>query len=292
METGLENIPQEMIGQNSTLLNVFQELAINEGQTKEFANTLENLLPDELKDTTVWLDRLTNKWRYYFGLPIDNLKSEYVWTGTSNHFLVINLYNVMKVAYRNLNTNQFQDYINRLKDRAKHSDVLFEMRPIISVRKIFKKYFEVQGYGIGNKTLDWRVNILGINIVFDVKNRIKSLITHLEEITPNMVVDVKSINPPAPDPNDLFKSVENKFLEKSYFKQLQGVWIQTQIKEHKSALEKYFFNDLNIKRIHFLIISDWKDDAYILARNKLLKFFLKKIFCISESERFVTDEYK
>lgn len=107
-----------------------------------------------------------------------------------------------------------------------------------------------------------------------------------------MANDVNNIIPPASEPKDLFKSVENKLLERNYFRQLQGVWIQTQIKEHKLALDKYFFNELNPKQVHFSIISDWQEDAYILARSKLVKNILKKIFHIKESERFVTEEYR
>lgn len=292
MENVLENIPNEMIGVKSTILKIFRELATNEGQEEEFGNTMENILPNELKITTVWLDKLTNIWRYSFGTSIDNLQSGYTWSGTTNHFPVINLYTAIKIAYENLTENQLKDYISRLKDITKHSDVLFEMRPLMNVAKRFKKYFEISGFGVGNKTLDWRINIFGYNIVFDVKNRIKSLITHLEEIIPYMQASANNIIPPAPDPKDLFKSVENKLVERNYFKQLQGVWIQTQIKEHKTALNNYFINDLDPKKIHFMIISDWKEDAYILARNKFIKYILKKLFHLIESERHVTEEYR
>lgn len=291
MGNGLENIPEDMIGEKSTILNVFSELVLVDGLTIEYANNLEGLLPDELKTTTVWFDKKSKLWRYYYGFPIDNLQSGFSWTGTTNHLPIKYLYVALKIANENLTSEQLNEYSNRLKDPAKHNDVLFEMRPLIKVGKRFKKHFEVGGYSTGNTTLDWRIGFYGYNIVFDVKNRIKSLVNHLEEITPHMVSGKTNIIPSAPDPKDLFKSVEKKLIERNYLLQLQGVWINTQIQEHKAALVQYYFNELNLRKVHFMIISDWKEDAYILARNKFIKYLLKKLFHISESERFVTEQY-
>ena len=291
MENEFKNIPQSMIGEKSSLIKEFLKLALKEGDSEDFATSLEKLLPKELQTTTVWFDNFTKIWRYYYGPPIDNMQSDYYWEGTVNNLPVINLYNSLKVAYRILIKDQLVSYINRLKDPSKHIDVLFEMRPVMNVGRLFKKYFEVSGYGVGNKTIDWKINFFGLNIIFDVKNRMKSLINQLDEITPHLMANATNIIPTAPNPEDLFKSVEDKFLEKKYYIQLQGVWIQTQIKEHKSILNNYFFNELNPKKVHFLIISDWKVDAYILTRNKIVNYLIKSLFRIKESERFVTEHY-
>jgi hypothetical protein len=291
MDNGLLNIPESMIGDKSSLLNEFCELAIKEDETKEFAIMIEKLLPNEIRDTTVWFNNLNKRWEYYYGQSINNLSSSFNWVGSTNHFPVKYLYLALKIAYKNLTKEQLVEYINRLKNVQKHSDVLFEMRPLMNVGKLYKIFFEVNGYGIRNKTLDWRISILYFNIVFDVKNRLKSLINQLEEITPYLNAGANEIIPQATNPRDLFKSVEDKFLEKKYFSQLQGVWIQTQIKEKKSNLDKYFYDELNPQKIHFAILSGWKEDAYILTRNKFIKYFLKKLFHIKESERYVTENY-
>jgi len=191
MENELTNIPNSMIGGISTLPIEFTKFAINENKTETFAHVITNLLPNELVTTTVWFDNLTKIWRYYFGPPIDKLSTDIIWTGTTNNLPLINLYTAIKTAYKNLNGEQLNQYVDRLKIPSKHTDVLFEMRPIMNVGKLGKKYFEVSGYCLGNKTCDWRINIYGHNIIFDVKNRVKSLVNQLEFISPYLIVDAK-----------------------------------------------------------------------------------------------------
>ena len=73
--------------------------------------------------------------------------------------------------------------------------------------------------------------------------------------------------------------------------QLQGVWIHSEIKEDEEKLTAYFRHNLKRKKVHFAILSDWKDDAYVLARNRIIAFLLKRAFGLTESKRFVSNDY-
>jgi len=182
-------------------------------------------------------------------------------------------------------------FLERLKNHAKHEDVLFEMRPLKCIVSNAVPEYEIAGLGQGNTTCDWHFRIGPIHIVLDVKNRIKSLIGHMAAIASSLNAGVVSITPPAPNPSDLFRDVEGKFRPICQLRQIQGAWIQTGIKEDEKALLTYFAQSLNKRKVHFAIISDWQDDALILARNPLTKLILRRTFKIAESKRFVSNEY-
>jgi hypothetical protein len=55
--------------------------------------------------------------------------------------------------------------------------------------------------------------------------------------------------PTAPNPADLFKSVENKLKERCYVLQLQGVWIHSDIKEDESKKTSGGFSNLRTIRL-------------------------------------------
>lgn len=135
------NIPEVLVGEKSSIFKEFRELALKEGNTEDFAITLEKLLPSELRTTPVWFDKLTKMRRYYYGPPIDDLQTDFVWGGTANNLPVTNLYTGLKLANQILTKEQLVNYVNRLKDPSKHIDTLFEMRPVMNIGRFSKKYF-------------------------------------------------------------------------------------------------------------------------------------------------------
>ncbi|MCJ7507353.1 MAG: hypothetical protein MUO85_01315 [candidate division Zixibacteria bacterium] len=284
-------LPKEMVGDKSTMYDAFLRCAAEHGDDKDYATELFSLLPQALKETPAWFDKLTNLWRYEYGIPYDRMPEEIIISGTNVHLPVSELYTSVRIANKRLRRDQLLKFLERLSNKEKHCDVLFEMRPIKDVKVNLQTNYEVTGLGIGNTTYDWQVKGKFINIVFDVKNRTKSLLEHMKQIIPDLNRGTANILPSAPNPEDLFKSVENKLKEKCYLGQLQGVWIHSDIKEHEDKLTLYFKKTLNNRKVHFVILSDWKDDAFFLARNILIRSILKKTFGLTESKRFVTREY-
>ncbi|MCX5866846.1 MAG: hypothetical protein NT009_05070 [Proteobacteria bacterium] len=283
--------PKGLVGNKSTMYDAFLECAAKQGDFKDYAIELIRLLLQDLKETSVWFDNLTELWRYEYGVTYDRLPEETFISGTNVYFPVDELYVSLKIADKRLKRDQLLKFLERLSNREKHYDVIFEMRPIKNVKSNLQINYEVSGLGIGNTNCDWQVKKKVINIVFDVKNRTKSLIEHMKQIIPGLNRGVANILPLPPNPADLFKNVENKLKEKCFLRQLQGVWIHTDIKESEDELNLFFQNKLNRKKVHFAILSDWEDDAFILVRNMLIKSILKRTFCLTESKRFVTREY-
>lgn len=284
-------IPPQFVGGKSNLYTQFIEIGRNEGDSESDSIELLKLLPIDLKRTNVWLDKITNIWRYDYGLPLDNLPEDMIVFGTGVSLPVLELYHSIKLADKHLTRLQLMVFIKRLEDKGKHTDVLFEMRPLLYLSKGFSPKFEVPGFGDKNTTLDWFIKGKGIKLAFDVKNRTRSLIKGLESIIPRMNKGEQHLDSPPPDPKYLFRSVENKLERVSSFRRIQGVWIQTEVKEKEDDFISFFRKKLDKKKTHFVILSDWKEDGYILTRNRIIKLVIKKVFNIIESKRFVADDY-
>lgn len=284
-------IPGQFFDDKGTMYDAFLFCAHQRGDSDAHAIELLKLLPKPIKSAIVMHDRITDIWRYKYGSPYDRLPDETLVSGTNEFMPVIDLYRALHVADRRLTKVQLIKFIERLKDNSKHLDVVFEMRPLLNVDDGFQAYYEVIGYGPGNTTLDWWVEGRYINIVFDVKNRTKSLINHLRQIIPQLNLGEDYAQPSSPNPSDLFLNVQEKLKEMCFLCQLQGVWIHTDIKEDEVKLREYFDNHLNNKKVHFAVISDWLDDAYILACNHLISNVIGKTFKIIKSKRFVARDY-
>lgn len=284
-------MPKELIGDRSNMHDSFIRCADEHGDSKDYAIELLKLLPQDLKEASVWFENLTNLWRYEYGRPYDRMPEGTIISGTNVHLPLFELYLSVRIADKRLKRGQLLKFLERLSSKAKHCDVLFEMRPMKDVKETLKANYEVTGKGTGNTTCDWQVKGNLINIVFDVKNRTKSVLEQMKQIIPNLNRGAANVFPSAPNPEDLFKSVENKLKERCYLVQMQGAWIHSDIKEHEDTLTRYFKKTLNRKKVHFAIISDWGNDAFMLARNALIKIILKKVFHLTESKRFVTQKY-
>lgn len=284
-------MPAELVGDKANIYTIFLHCAKEYADNRDYATQLVRLLPKSIKEAPVWFEKMTKLWRYEYGLPLTNLPGGTAITGTNVHLPVHELYLSLRIAERRLQPQQLLRFLERLSDREKHSDVLFEMRPMKDVAQHVKAFYEVEGLGIGNTTCDWQIHRHTFRIVLDVKNRTKSLVDHMKYLIPSIDSRVNDILPPPPDPADLFRSLEAKFKESFPLFQLQGVWIQSQIMEHEESLMRHFSEVINKRKVHFAILSDWKEDAFILTRNRLTKYFLKRIFRITESKRFVTSDY-
>lgn len=285
-------IPGQFFDDKGTMYDTFLICARQCGDSEAYAVGLLKLLPKPIKGAIVRHDRITDIWRYKYGSPYNRLPDETLVSGTNEFMPVIELYRALRIADRWLTRGQLLKYLERLSDIHKHPDVLFEMRPLLNVGDGFRVNYEVIGYGPGNTTLDWRIEGRYLNILFDVKNRMKSLINHLRRIIPQLNQGEDYAQPPSPDPADLFQNVHEKLTETCFLYQLQGVWIHTDIKENEEKLRRYFDKDMNNKKVHFAVISDWQDDVYILARNHLVSNAILKTFKINKSKRFVARDYK
>lgn len=282
-------VPNLLYDEVKDLKSAFMNLAVQVGITENEACRLFNLLPQPLQKILSFHDRLTNLWRYDFGEPIDRLPNDYVVIGAHMFPPVDRLLRVLSVANMRLSKIKFASYIQRLSDPAKHQDVLAEISPMFGVDLAINCDFEVSGYGAGNRTIDWMVCPLGSPaVLFDVKCRMKDLIEGLGQIVlGNRGPDGQG---PAPVHNVsiLFKDTEEKFIAKSSNEILQGVWIISQLRQERSELHAAF-NSTDPMKLHFAILSNWEQDAYVLTRDNIAFESIAKLFGITHSDRFVFD---
>lgn len=291
-------LPQILTDMGATLFDRFKAVGNTLNDNDEYISELFNLLPNKIKQSTVFKDRLTGNYLYNFGKPLEIESSTVHCFGNTQNHDVKNLYRTIKSAKKYLEKDELAHYIQKINDPNKHSDFLFEMRPLIHLKKDVKVEYESKENCIGNKNVDWLLKDNNWIISFDVKNRIKSIVNHLKYIINDLLrsfrsgISAKNIVPPkAPDPADLFKSTVSKFNDRKDNKTLQGVWITTGITEDKNKLNEYF-HSLNSKKIQFAIITDWSKDAYILAKDELYKPVLIEFFNLKELNNFACLDYK
>jgi len=274
----------------------FIELENTFNDQKNTADMLFNLLPTDLKRANISRDALGDRYLYSFGNPlIIDTSAVHCFGGNQNHEIKT-LYLALRSAYKYLDNNKLNEFIDKINNIDKHQEYLFEMRPLLNLRVDLKPQYESQNNCRGNKNIDWEIQGGDFTILFDVKNRVKSLIQHLSSLL-EMADKVKAgfapktISPPnAPSPADLFKSVVEKFNDRVSDKVLQGAWIATGIMEDEKELNEYF-NNLDSKKIQFAIISGWEKESYILTKNHADKQVLKNYFNLTESDGFTCSNY-
>ena len=180
-------------------------------------------------------------------------------------------------------------YLKRLSNSAKHQDVLSEISPILGVDAGVSCEFEVSGYGVGKRTIDWLLRPSALPaVLLDVKCRIRDLIEGLAQIASG------HLGPDGQGPSPLhniaimFKDTEEKFIQKSPNEMLQGVWIISHLRQERSELNNAF-NSLDSMKLHFAVIANWQKDVYVLVRDGIPLESITSLFNVTHSNRFVFD---
>jgi len=275
----IDHIFPAVVAEKSTLRERLVAEAAASGLTNEYAASLIAAIPEPLINASAFLDRLTGLWRYEFGIPFSIANSHY-W-GTHMWVPVANLLATLCCAHMRLSEEKRTAYLARLVNPEKHQAILVEMIPAQKVDPSVPMEFEVVGLGAGNRTVDWAIQPNdGRTVLLDVKRRTIDFIKQAEE----MSVDT-SAQTPVHDPALLFLSIEQKFVPADPHEQLQGAYICTDIKQNEEKLT-LAFSALSADRVHFVIIGDWKADAYVLARKPEDQQYLLSLFRVAPSGRF------
>jgi hypothetical protein len=276
-------VPGAFIGDLSSLTKIFKAIATNRGLTTREAITATNLIPEALRFSPCFLDKLTGIWRYDFGDPFV-LYDESLVFGTHMWLPVELLFDVLFCAYKRLTSDQLTNYLLRLGDPSRHEDLLIEFSPILRLSSEIATTYEAEGYGEGESNVDWLLSPPNSEpILLDVKNRKLDL---LDQFLEGMYGPTDAMPAPTHDTALIFRSLEKKFKPNDVESIIQGAWIRTLLKQEERELQASF-SQLDCTRIHFAILGDWKDDVYLLCDNSLIREKLLAIFNIRESNRFV-----
>lgn len=275
----IEQIFPVVVAEKSTLHKRLLAEGKARGLSNEDTDEIISIVPKTLIDAGAFLDKMTNLWRYEFGVPYD-IGKDFVW-GTHMWLPVHGLFNALLCAHSRLPEVTCVDYLKRLVDPSKHQATLVEMIPGYKVDSTVAVQFEVPGQGVGNQTIDWVIGPhSGRTVLLDVKRRTTDFIRQTERIGGESIVPE-----PDHDPALLFRSVEKKFESADPNLQLQGVWVVTDIKQNEKRLSAAFFA-LGSSKVHFAILGGWKPDAYVLVRRAEDEQYLRDLFHLEKSSRF------
>lgn len=275
----IDQIYPQIIGDKLSFDDCFKLVAKELDISSEMSQSLLDLAPGGLRGAECFYDKFKNMWRYEYGLPstLDKTK-KHLW-GTQMWLPMCVFTKIILCAKTNLKATELCQYTQRLSDINKHKDVLAEMMPLLHIDTslLLDTNFEVSGYGTGDSTIDWCLTTTdGRKILIDVKNRMYDIY---------LMLDQKNITEPLHDHTKLFKSSEYKLKSIDPNEILQGVWITTQIKQEISKL-KSAFESLDKTKVHFCILGDHKDDAFILTRRSEDEQFLRRLLNLKPSDRF------
>lgn len=234
------------------------------------------------------MDRMTNLWRYEFGEALDGLPENKVVYGTHMWPEVTILFDVVRCAQSVLTQAQLSVYLRRLADRRKHQDYLGEFAPILRIASSANLKYEVPGLAEGGSTVDWFVDTREVQMAFDVKSRVLDLVESMEHLAKGELSADGTAPAPVHETARMLKSIEPKFRRGDPAFVLQGAWIRTEIKQEEAEL-RASFDALDPDRVHFIVLGDWEEDAYVLARTNEIRAKIVSAFQLRESRRFVFD---
>jgi hypothetical protein len=284
----LAGLPENFYSQQTTFQKAFHAHGKSLGDSDDLVNELLRLLPNEILLTPSFFLLLTKKWCYEYGELMDRMPKEYVIIGSEQFPEIEDFYIGFRAAKKHLSDVEIQNLVNRLKDPSKHMIALSELAPLVRISEAVNPKYEVEGLGVGNRTIDWLFTLKdSVPILLDVKYRIKDLIQHMEQIIPEIDFGKIEIPPPVNDPSILFKDTVEKFVSRSPQEYLQGVWIHSHIKQDKERLWNYY-NSLERDRLHFAIFSRWDGSGYILHRDDIDPKILYNYFNLVFKENFIS----
>lgn len=276
-----------MVGGVANLESLFVSLGRYRGIPREKIEEVASLIPEAIRRTPCFLDRLTGLWRYDFGEPFVGLPGGGVVLGTNMYQPVDRLYDVLAGARRRLPADQLANYLSRLADAKKHDDLLFEFAPILRLPEDTEASYEVSGHGEGNRTIDWVIKPkVGPPIAIDVKNRTKDLLESLIRLQAGEREAEGTAPAPIHNVDLLFTSLEQKFRSRAATEMVQAAWIGTDLKQEETELA-VAFGRLDGTRVHVAFLGDWNDDVYTLAHDDFARQHASRVLGVRESRRFV-----
>lgn len=282
----LPRVPEILIGGVAELPELFFASARWRGLGRQDVEAIVRLVPHQIRALPCFLDRLTGLWRYDYGDPFVDLPGGGAVFGTNMYQEVDRLFDVIQCARKRLPERKLNNYLTRLFDAQKHQDMLAEFVPILRLDSSIQADYEVEGYGEGNRTIDWLIRCGEISLLLDVKNRTRDLIESLVALQAHEGGPNDSVPEPMHSPSLLFRSVESKFTVRSTVELLQGAWIVTGLKQEETELTAAFAS-LDSSRVHAAILGDWDKDVYVLAKDSAVKDKILRLLNLEESRRFV-----
>lgn len=280
----IDQLFSQVVGNKATLEKCLTEAGKSKGDAAGKIDTLLSSVPLKLLNADCFFDKLTKLWRYEYGLPFTLANGKYLY-GTYMWPPVRNLYSVLSCAIQKLPDRRRRDYFTKLANLEKHWDTLVEFLPIIRLSEDVTFHYEIPT-GVGNFNADWGIDSNhGRVILVDVKRRFRDLLEMADRIE-NGEKDPDGTAPaPTHDVGLMFRSTENKYGPRDPDQQLQGVWIETALKQEESELQAKF-NIMDDSKLHFAIFGGWEAGIKLLTKRQEDFEFLLELFNETIGENF------
>jgi hypothetical protein len=276
----IDSVFPEIVAAKSDLTACLIAQATARGLRPEQITKLLAIVPSPLSGAGAFLDKMTGIWRYEFGVPYQ-VGDSLVW-GTHMWEEVSHLLDALLCVLCRVPEGKRAAYLQLLSTPGKHQQTLVEMIPATKVDEATALDFEVSGLGNGNRTVDWVVGpYRSRTVLCDVKRRTRDFLEQFERLDDSPVAPE-----PAHDPSLLFRNVEQKFVSMDPDEYLQGAWIVTDVAQEEKRLLDAFLA-LDAKKVHFAVLGDWQPDAHILVRREDDRPYIRDLFRITTSSRFV-----
>ena len=274
----IDRLFPQCVGGKAPLRQLLLDAATSFGMAAQEAQSLVQLLPSPLIDSSGFLDMSTDLWRYEFGEPF--ILNDQLIFGTHMFLPVNELLLAIGAFARWVPLEKRDAYLAILNCPSKHPVALAEMMPVCRLPFTLAVDYEVSGHGPGNRTVDWALQAGGRLILLDAKSRTTDFIQQACNAGQN-----GDMQAPEHDHKLMFKSIEGKFNAAAPDVQLQGAWITTHITQNRVEIDNAFAA-LDPAKVHFVMFGDWRADISLLVRREADRKFLLALFNITQSERF------
>jgi hypothetical protein len=285
-ELNIPRVPMQFVGGIAEFSELLISIELIRGRSKSDAESLLALIPESLRQVPCFLDRMTRNWLYDFGDPVMTSNGCVHGVGKTWHLLT-RLIDVVTCARVRLEQSVLTDYLTRLVDPRKHTDMLFEFAPILRLDPATVAEYEVTGESPGNRKIDWKIKGQnGFTLLLEVKNRETDLIRSFERVEAGERAVDGTVPAPDHDTDLLFKSVESKFLSRSPGQVLQGVWVGSALMQESSELEQSFCQ-LDPSKVHFAVLGTWDGAVHLLVRYGVPREKIVQTLQVHEVDRLV-----
>lgn len=254
-----------LVEDEAPFVQVFAAHARAVGIQPAYVNDVWNILPDGIKSTGCFLDRVTGLWRYEYGEPWSLAPDLHVY-GPHLWPLIENLLWVATHARFRLTTEASRRHMVKLANRPHHEAMLVELLPMSRVAAdcVIEPEFKT---GVCDRDVDWRFERPGYPpLLLEVKLRTFDFIELAKRIRagerrPNGETPV-----PVHDAAFLFRSIEEKLAPVSPDVRLQGAWVMPHLMQDETDLTAAF-HALDGDRIHFAVLGGWEPGVHVLTKR-------------------------
>lgn len=248
-------IPDDLKRDRQTLVEAMRQIGKSSSLPKQEVEEVIGRLPDLLARAEAFHCGIDGLLRYEFGMPYD---VGTLVVGTDQNPEVRNLLCGLLRLNRYASPSDFETYVLRLQDAARHLDTLAELDPILRAKELTGLGYEPRPLGPGTAGPDWLMRFRdGTTCLVEVKSRIKELLELFFALLAGREPSPHATRMPVLP--GLLDDVCRKFpVLRSTPHSLQGAWVYSPVSFIQEQLQA-LFDELDTEKVQFLVcpVPQW-----------------------------------